>query len=112
MRAPSAFFHVSPRMQESKPRTAKHLPPIWLAVLCLLLWAGAAWGQATTSVRGEIADPSGAAVVGAQVTLTNTESKIERNVASGGGSEYQFLLLPPGTYTLGVTLTPDMSASR
>src|SRR5215831_1957430 len=105
MRASFSFFCISPDVTEAKPKMAKRALRVWLAALCLLLVAGAAWGQATTSVRGEISDPSGGAVVGAQVMLTNTESKIERNATSGGGGEYQFLLLPPGTYTLGVTAT-------
>ena len=105
MRASFSFFCISPDVTEAKPKMANRALRVWLAALCLLLVAGAAWGQATTSVRGEISDPSGGAVVGAQVMLTNTESKIERNATSGGGGEYQFLLLPPGTYTLGVTAT-------
>jgi len=105
MRAQASFFRVSPGVQEARHTPVKRATRAWLAAFCLLLGTAAAWGQATTSVRGEISDPSGAAVVGAQVTLTNNESKIERNATSSSDGGYQFLLLPPGTYTLGVTAT-------
>jgi Carboxypeptidase regulatory-like domain/TonB dependent receptor len=72
-------------------------------IVALVVGALAAWGQATTSVRGTITDSSGGAVGGATVTITNTESRIERTATSGSDGSYQFLLLPPGTYKLTVT---------
>jgi hypothetical protein len=59
--------------------------------------------QATTSVRGTVTDPSGSAVVGANVVLANAESKTERTATTGTQGEYQFLFLSPETYTLKVT---------
>jgi carboxypeptidase family protein len=50
-----------------------------------------------------VTDSSGAAVPGSAVVLANAESKTERTAATGGQGEYEFLLLPPGTYTLTVT---------
>jgi hypothetical protein len=66
---------------------------------CLSAMAGA---QATTSVRGTITDQNGAAVAGATVAIANSESRTERATVTGGQGEYQFLLIPPGTYTLTV----------
>ena len=74
-------------------------------LLLLALSATLAWGQATTSVRGTVTDSSGGAVVGAAVQITNAESKVERSITSGADGGYQFLFLPPGTYTLSVTAT-------
>jgi len=68
-----------------------------------VLATGLAVGQATTSVRGTVTDPAGSAIVGAKVALSNVESKTERTATTGGQGEYQFLLIPPGTYTLKVT---------
>ncbi len=68
-----------------------------------MLAGGIAVGQATTSVRGTVTDPAGNAIVGANVALANAESKTERAATTGGQGEYQFLLIPPGTYTLRVT---------
>jgi hypothetical protein len=82
-------------------------PPILstlaLTLLACVLGAGLALGQSTTSVRGTVTDPDGNAVVGARVVLANAESKTERTATAGGQGEYQFLLIPPGTYTLTVT---------
>jgi hypothetical protein len=57
----------------------------------------------TTSLRGTVTDPSGSVVAGATVVLTNAESKTERTATTGTEGGYQFLFVPPGTYTLGVT---------
>lgn len=62
-----------------------------------------AWGQATTSLRGRVSDPSGGAVPGATVVLSNAESRTERTATTADAGEYQFLFLPPGTYVLTVT---------
>ena len=70
--------------------------------LCL---SGVAVGQATTSLRGTITDPTGSIVAGAKVLLAATESKTERTATTGEQGEYQFLFIPPGTYTLHVTAT-------
>lgn len=58
----------------------------------------------TTSLRGTISDPSGAAVTNAKVTLINAERGFERTVTTGGAGGYEFLQLQPGTYQLGVEI--------
>src|SRR6267378_8371808 len=73
-----------------------------LAVLAQLIAGSIARGQATTSIRGTVTDSSGGYVGGASVTLTNPESKIARTATTGDEGGYQFLFLPPGTYTLDV----------
>jgi hypothetical protein len=71
-------------------------------LVVMLLAASMAWSQATTSLRGTVTDPDGKAVTGANLVLANTESRIERTVTTGNQGEYQFLLVPPGSYTLTV----------
>src|SRR5580700_8809354 len=78
------------------------------AALLASLAAGAcvpAWSQASTSVRGTVTDPGGSAIVAASVVLANSESKTERSATTGDQGEYQFLFVPPGTYTLTVRAT-------
>src|SRR3989441_7564255 len=87
------------RRSTSKART------LVLALLGQLIAGSIAWGQATTSIRGTVTDGSGGYVGGASVTLTNPESKIARTATTGDQGGYQFLFLPPGTYTLDVTAT-------
>jgi hypothetical protein len=74
-----------------------------VALVAFLVVGSSAWGQATTSVRGTVVDPSGKAVAGASVVLANSASKTERTSTTGEQGEYQFLFVPPGTYKLAVT---------
>jgi Carboxypeptidase regulatory-like domain/TonB dependent receptor len=76
---------------------------LWRTAAAFLVFSISAWGQATTSVRGTVIDPSGRAVGGASVVLANSESKVERTTTTGEQGEYQFLFVPPGTYKLAVT---------
>lgn len=71
-------------------------------LVAMLFVASITWGQATTSVRGSVTDPGGSALVGANVVLSDPESKTERTATTGDQGEYQFLFIPPGTYTLTV----------
>lgn len=54
----------------------------------------------TTSLRGNVTDSSGAVVVGAKITLDNAGQGFHRESASGSVGQYEFLALPPGSYTL------------
>ena len=54
------------------------------------------------SIVGTVTDPSGAALRGANVTLTNTGTGERRQAQSGDGGEYQFLNLVPGKYKVEV----------
>jgi hypothetical protein len=83
--------------------------PSWKRVtsvlVVMLLAASMAWTQATTSLRGTVTDPDGKAVTSANVVLANAESRTERTVTTGSQGEYQFLLVPPGSYTLTIKAT-------
>jgi hypothetical protein len=81
-------------------------------VLCLALAIGCgvsgAWGRerkqtGTTSVRGTVTDKSGAAIVGAHVTLSNAAQASQRAADTNATGEYEFLALPPGTYAISIT---------
>ncbi len=90
----SGFVAVSYRASSWKRMTSM--------LVVMLLAASMAWSQATTSLRGTVTDPDGKAVAGANLVLANAESRIERTVTTGNQGEYQFLLVPPGSYTLTV----------
>src|SRR5262249_18244558 len=51
---------------------------------------------------GVVSDSSGAAVVGASLTITNTDTNAQRKTVTNGAGEYRFDLLPAGTYQLDV----------
>jgi hypothetical protein len=58
--------------------------------------------QATAQVTGRVTDTTGAVVVGAQVTLTNSQTGVSRNTTTNKDGEYLFTLVPIGDYTLNV----------
>lgn len=59
--------------------------------------------QAT--VLGLVKDSAGAAIPGATVTLTGTDTGVRRTVTSDGSGNYQLLNVSPGHYALTVTAT-------
>ncbi len=82
--------------------SAKSLQALVLMLVVILVGSGAlAIAQgASGSLTGQVTDPTGAAVVGATVTLTNVDtSLIQRETSDSTGS---YLLKPvmPGQYTL------------
>ena len=72
-------------------------------LVCALFFAGpAAWGQAATSLRGSVTDPSGAAIPDATVHLVNTDTNLERAAATDQQGNYIFAEVQPGNYRLQV----------
>ncbi len=57
---------------------------------------------ATTSLRGTVTDPSGAAVPGATITLTNKANQQQLSATSGANGEYHLQQITPSTYTITV----------
>jgi Carboxypeptidase regulatory-like domain/TonB dependent receptor len=90
-------------LPDCRPQALSILAKIAVALLALLSVGSWTRGQSTTSLRGTVVDPSGKGVAGANVVLANSESKTERTATTGEQGEYQFLLVPPGTYRLAVT---------
>ena len=58
--------------------------------------------QTTATVVGNVTDPSGAVVVGAVVTLTNTSTNTVRTTVTDGAGVYTIPQIPTGTYSLSV----------
>lgn len=60
-------------------------------------------GQTTNgSINGTITDPSGSAVGGVQVQVTNKQTGLQRSATSGDNGAYTIPQLPPGTYDVTV----------
>ncbi len=72
-----------------------------VVVFSLLLFAAAAFAQETSgSIVGRVLDPTGAAIAGAEVTATQTETGMTRKTKSGPDGSYSFLNLPIGPYQI------------
>jgi len=59
--------------------------------------------QITGRILGTVLDSSGGAVAGAQITITNQDTRAVRNVVSGTDGAYNAPEVPAGTYMVAVT---------
>ena len=59
-----------------------------------------AGAQAGTSVNGRVVDPSGAVIVGMELSLINRTTGETRRAATGGDGNFTFANVPVGTYVL------------
>lgn len=84
---------------------------VFVGIAALALSMGA-WGQATTSLRGTVTDPSGAAISGAKVTLTNTATNAQRQTVTTNTGLYTFVAVQPGAYNLAVTASGFQDYAR
>ena len=81
---------------------------VWcLAVLALFATSAAA--QSTSQLNGSVTDPSGAAVPNTKLMLTSPSTGVQRTATSNSAGLYQFLDVPPGTYTLQATASGFVS---
>ncbi len=71
-----------------------------VVALTLALSAPAQSGEA--DISGTVTDATGAVIANAQLTLTNTESGVTRNVAVQATGEYRFSAVAPGSYSITV----------
>jgi hypothetical protein len=71
------------------------------ALLCSL--APHAHAQIAAAIQGRVADPSGAAVPNAQVTLIQTATNIRSATTNSSAGDFAFPQLQPGTYSVEVT---------
>ena len=105
----------------------KYVRALLLTILVGLVGAGLlAYGQGTSaSLTGNVTDPSGAAVAGADVTATNIDTNFTQSVKTDNAGNYLIRPLPIGNYTLaihatgfarylqkGIVLTVDLAATQ
>jgi hypothetical protein len=80
-------------MSSSLPKCAM------LAVWCLV-FTGWLFASPVGSVAGAVKDASGGSVAGVKITLTNTSTNAKVEATTNVNGEFQFLQLPPATYSL------------
>lgn len=105
----------------------KHVRALLLIVLVGLAGSGLlAFGQGTSaSLTGNVTDPSGAAVAGATVTVTNVGTGFKQSVKTDSVGTYLLRPLPIGSYSLeidaagfdryvqtGIELTANLAATQ
>jgi len=84
---------------------ASRIVAVLLSALCLVLFCGerSSAQQATAQLTGTIRDASGAVVLGAKVTLKNSDTNIARSETSNRNGDFVFTLVPIGSYQVEVT---------
>src|SRR6185437_9998168 len=106
---------MAPTMQSHWWRSSmtfrRALLPVFSTLVAIGLFAALApnraVGQSTTSgdISGVISDPSGAAIPGATVTLTNADTGTTKTTSTSATGSYRFSLLQPGNYIVSATAT-------
>src|ERR1035437_4006724 len=71
----------------------------FLRIATCLCFSAALFGQ-TTSLTGTVADPSGAVIPGAAISIANAQTGAARDAVSDTQGRYTMERLTPGTYTL------------
>lgn len=76
--------------------------PLVLAAVLFVLSTTPAWPQATSTstVTGQVTDPQGAAVLGAEVNLTDTATGAARTTTANETGRYVFVNVPSGVYNI------------
>jgi hypothetical protein len=94
-------------------RHTNQLQTLCVLVIAVLMTLQAA-GQSvvTGDAVGTVADPSGASVSGAQVTVVSFDTAATQTVVSGANGFYRFPLLKPGQYSLTVKQSGFKSTSQ
>ena len=94
----------------SLPASTSLLRKLALIALFFVIAIGAGSNQAsaqdtTGTILGDVTDPSGATVAGADVTITNTATNIARTVKTTSSGAFSVPNLDPGTYNVNIKIT-------
>jgi hypothetical protein len=79
----------------------------FVVAIALALFAGPAFAQsqaANGTIEGTVADSSGGVLPGVTVTITNTDTGLERSLVTNAEGQYRGLLLPLGQYRVSAEL--------
>jgi hypothetical protein len=68
--------------------------------ICCILASGLAYGQAVSQISGTVTDSSGAAVLGVQITATQTDTDTKRTATTDAAGTYVLPDLPIGPYRI------------
>ena len=77
---------------------------IFVKIVLFVCLSALAWSQALTQIQGTVQDSTGAAVPGATLKATQTETGVSRTATSGADGAYVLPNLPVGPYMLKVVL--------
>jgi iron complex outermembrane receptor protein len=100
----SVSLCVFPRFEKTQSSKSKIVPFRLRAVgLLLCLAAAGTWAQTSSTLSGNVKDPSGGVVVQAVVSLTDTKTSVKKETTTNGAGAYLFTGLAPGEYSIAVS---------
>src|SRR5690348_4989550 len=83
-----------------------------IALLFLLTFAHAAFGQTGGTITGLISDPAGAVIANAPVEAKNAATGVVATAATSATGNYVFGALPAGSYEISATVPGFKKYSR
>src|SRR5438067_13916038 len=95
--------HAAESLSKSRLGMGPKQMALAAALIALIFVAISAWGQSQAingTIRGRVADPSGAAILDANIAVANAQTGYSRSTNSGSDGYYVFPNLPLGTYTV------------
>jgi carboxypeptidase family protein len=93
----------APELTKARSIATAALGLLLCALLATLCIPSTSYAQDTGYISGTVIDKSGAAIVGAEITLTNTAGSLTRNTTSNADGAYTIAGLPGDTYNLSVS---------
>lgn len=83
--------------------TLKQIPLTLLLMIAVVLQTPSSAQVLYGSITGNVTDPNGAAVAGAQVEARNVNTGTTQSATSDSSGIYRFVTVLPGTYTITIT---------
>src|SRR6202011_2714376 len=93
-----SFASLRAAQYTRKQREGEMKAPV--VFICCILASGLAHGQAVSQISGTVTDSSGAAVVGVQITATQTDTDTKRTATTDDAGTYVLPNLPIGPYRI------------
>src|SRR4030095_11358612 len=103
--------HDIPQLLEEVRLMRRRCRILALNALALCLGTLNVLAQATSSLRGKVADAQGGALPGVTVMLKNAETACSREVVTDEAGSYSLLQVPPGGYVISAELPGFQTAS-
>ncbi len=114
-REPSLSVRASYKSTQGRCHSISRMMASWctaLAVVILVLGAAVCHAQLSTAdIVGTVTDATGAVIPGANVVLTDLGTKEQRASTTSTGGDFNFSLLPVGTYSITVSKPGFKNAS-
>jgi hypothetical protein len=85
---------------------------VLLVVLTTAFFAGYALADVTGTILGTVTDPSGSAIAGAKVTLSNGGTGLNRELTTDANGAFEFLAVPIGAGYAVETEAPGFAKNR